>query len=84
MLFKIWIHILEGLRLHIGINIPLSISVQSILITMVIRVVQSSQSDKKLQILGHLNAGSLVGALVCILMMQPLAHCGHWLDLFCA
>jgi hypothetical protein len=39
MLFKIWMHILEELRLHKWINIPLSISVQPILVTIVIRVV---------------------------------------------
>jgi hypothetical protein len=42
MLFIIWMHILEGLRLHIGINIPLSISVQSMLRTIVIRVVTAN------------------------------------------
>lgn len=87
MLFKIWMHFLQGLKVHIGIDIPLSISVQSspiatfILKTMIIRVVQSSQLDEKLQVFGHLNVVSLVGALVRMLMMQPLAHCGHWLDL---
>lgn len=67
MLFKKRMHILEGLRLHIGIDIPLSISVQSRPIAMfyidniLIRVVQSSQLDEELQIFGHLNVGRPCG-----------------------
>jgi xanthine/uracil permease len=63
-------HIFEGLRLHKRINIPLLISVQPILVTIVISVVQSFQSDKILQIFGHLNVGSLVCALLCLSMMH--------------